>query len=55
MAVIELDVAYTGEGLNPDIDKAIEYALKPFGYVFQASGFDLNEKRRDLIFEKEEI
>lgn len=48
-----LTVIYEGP-LSEELDKALEEALKPFGYRRWASGFDLIGNERDLSFEKTE-
>ena len=38
--------------INEELDKAIEKALKPFGYTRWASGTDMVSGVRDLAFER---
>ena len=47
-----LKVYYDSEGVETILDKAIEEALKPFGYKMWASGYNLIEHKRDLAFDK---
>ncbi len=51
----ELRVFYRGE-YDEELDNAIGDGLKPFGYEFYASGYNLEEPRharvRELAFEK---
>jgi hypothetical protein len=45
-------VHYSEGDLNQELDKAIEEALKPFGYILVGSGMDLREWVRDIEFIK---
>lgn len=42
------------EGINTDLDEAIEQAVKPYGYERYASGIDVTNGVRDLAFDKKE-
>lgn len=48
----ELKVYYKG-ALNRNLDRALEEALKKFGYERWASGMNLLESVRDLAFTRE--
>ena len=49
----ELRIYYNiADGINTDLDEAIEQALKPFGYYRWASGCDRTNGDRDLAFDK---
>ena len=51
----QLRVYYkTPKEIDVDLDKAIEKALKPFGFKRWASGFALVPKVRDLAFKRKE-
>lgn len=49
----ELKVFYDSKDINTKLDKAIEDAIKPFGYKWWASGYNLVDHKRDLAFDKE--
>ena len=51
----QLKVYYDSEDINTELDKAIEMAVKPFGYERWASGYSIPERKRDLAFDKEEL
>lgn len=48
----ELKVYYDSEDINTELDKDIEKVIKPFGYKWYASGYDLTKHKRDLAFDK---
>ena len=48
----ELKVYYESDGINSELDEAIEKTLQNFGYKRWASGFDLTKNVRDLAFDK---
>ena len=48
----ELKVFYYGENIRDRLDKALEECLKKFGYKRLVSGYDLDDKVRDLFFDK---
>lgn len=41
------------QSLNKLVDKKIENCLKPLGYKWIGSGFDIQENIRDIQFHKE--
>ena len=52
----ELKVFYNLDGdVNQDLDRAIEKALKQFGFVRWASGIAIQTGIRDIAFEKSAI
>ena len=46
----ELKVFYASEEINTGLDESLEALLAPFGYRRWASGYNLEEKIRDLAF-----
>ena len=48
---MNLKVVYDSEGINTELDKALEAALLPFGLKRWASGTDLTTGERDLAFD----
>ena len=48
----QLKVYYDSADINTELDRAIEKAIKPFGYKQWASGYNLIDHKRDLAFDK---
>ncbi len=51
---MKLKVKYDSINVSPDMDKAIEKALLPFGLEMYGSGYNLITGVRDLAFDDKE-
>lgn len=54
MQVTKLKITYNGGQVNIELDKAIEVAVKPFGYLRWASGYNIETGWRDIVFNNKE-
>jgi hypothetical protein len=49
---MDLKVYYLSEGIQPEIDEALEKCLAPFGFILCDTGYSLIDSERDLAFER---
>lgn len=49
-----LKISYNNPPIDEELEEALEKALNKFGYSFYASGYDMIDRVRTLLFEKKQ-